>query len=88
VRVVLSTRNRATAHNLDAARRALDRLASASDPAVYFVQLMKETARRSEGSGLGLARVRAESEMSLSYEIHGDLIELHASADFRRGGAS
>jgi hypothetical protein len=88
VHVVLTTENRATNDHIEAARRALDKLTRAGDPAAYFLELMNEAARRPEGSGLGLARVRAESDMSIRYEVHGDCLELEATADFKRGEAT
>jgi hypothetical protein len=44
--------------------------------------MMRKAAERVDGSGLGLARVRAEADMVLSYEIQGDIVHLRASARF------
>jgi hypothetical protein len=86
VHVVVSTKNRATAANIASAKEALDTLIAAGDPHALFQELMRHTARRPSGSGLGLVRVRTESDMTMRYEIHGDVIQLHASADFKTAG--
>jgi hypothetical protein len=39
------------------------------DPFDYYQLLMRRNAKRQGGSGLGLARIRAEAEMELAYEI-------------------
>jgi hypothetical protein len=88
VHVVLSTKNRASRAHLDAARSTLEALMGASDPVDHFLRVMRETARRAGGSGLGLARVRAESDMAIRYEIHEDVIELEATAAFKKGAAT
>ncbi len=40
-----------------------------SDPEEYYQAMMHRTAHRAEGSGLGLARIRAEADMAVSYEV-------------------
>jgi hypothetical protein len=45
------------------------------DPLAYYLHRMAESARRRDGaSGLGLARLLAEAEMSLSFELEGDRV--------------
>jgi anti-sigma regulatory factor (Ser/Thr protein kinase) len=88
VTVVICTRNRATPENIKAARKSLDELRNANDPSSYYQKLMRETATREEGSGLGLARVRTESDMSISYEVAGDVFQLRAIATFKTGKAA
>jgi len=63
--VRLRTRNRADARHLDAIRRVLERVASASDPMLIYDELVASSPRR-EGSGLGLARICAEGDMDVS----------------------
>jgi anti-sigma regulatory factor (Ser/Thr protein kinase) len=81
-RVTIGTRNRASPANITRVRAALDELASAPDAAAYYQKMMRRAAERVDGSGLGLARVRAESDMSISYEIQGDTVQLRAAARF------
>lgn len=80
--VNIATRNRASAANVARVREALDELAAASNPTAYYQAMMRKAAERAEGSGLGLARVVAESDMMVTYEIQGDTVHLRASARF------
>lgn len=66
------TWNRATPERLTALKSSIERVMAASDPDLYYQEQMSVAARRNDGSGLGLARVRHEAEMSLSYEIDND----------------
>jgi anti-sigma regulatory factor (Ser/Thr protein kinase) len=66
------TWNRATPERLAAIKASIDRVMAASDPDLYYQEMMSVAARRNDGSGLGLARVRHEAEMNLSYEIDND----------------
>jgi len=76
--VTVTTKNRADAPNLAALRVTLDEVIAAPDPQAHYLVLMRRTAKRTDGSGLGLGRVRAESEMDLSYVIDGNLVVLRA----------
>lgn len=66
------TWNRATPERLTALKSSIERVMAASDPDLYYQEQMSVAARRNDGSGLGLARVRHEAEMNLSYEIDND----------------
>jgi hypothetical protein len=81
-RVTIDTRNHASPSSIDVVRRLLDELAAAPDPDVYYQLLMRRSAKRTDGSGLGLGRVRAESGMDLSYAIDGCEVHVHAQAEF------
>jgi hypothetical protein len=50
----------------------IDALNEAPDANVYYLDRMEQTATRTDGSGLGLARIRAEADMTVSYEREGD----------------
>jgi anti-sigma regulatory factor (Ser/Thr protein kinase) len=76
--VVIRTMNRATPENLRTAADAFDEMNRTSDPYEYYQQVMRRSARRTEGSGLGLARVRAEAEMSLSCDISDEKLTITA----------
>jgi anti-sigma regulatory factor (Ser/Thr protein kinase) len=80
--VVIATRNRASRSNIQRLCEALDELRSATDPPAFYQKMMHRTAARAEGSGLGLARVRSESDMVIGYEIEGDVVHLRATARF------
>ncbi len=66
------TWNRATPERLASMKASIDRVMAATDPDLYYQEMMSVAARRNDGSGLGLARVRHEAEMNLSYEIDND----------------
>ena len=66
------TWNRATPERLASMKASIDRVMAASDPDLYYQEMMSVASRRNDGSGLGLARVRHEAEMNLSYEIDND----------------
>jgi anti-sigma regulatory factor (Ser/Thr protein kinase) len=74
------TWNRATPERLTSIRNAIDRVMSAADPDLYYQEQMSVAAKRNEGSGLGLARVRHEAEMNLTYEIDNDRACIRAVA--------
>ena len=73
---VLSIRtwNRAAPERIATIKAGIDGVMAASDPEAYYQEQMIVAAKRTDGSGLGLARVRNEAEMSLSYEIDNDRV--------------
>jgi hypothetical protein len=77
--VTICTRNRAAETNLDALRSLMDELRGANDPFSYYQTLMRRSLKRTDGSGLGLGRVRAEADMALDYRIEGNLVHLQAT---------
>lgn len=81
VRILL--RNRAEAANIAAIRDILDGVARSNDAFAYYQDLIARKARRKEGSGLGLARICAEGEMTLRYDIEGDLAIIVATTAIR-----
>ncbi len=81
-RVNISTTNRAVGDHLSRGRKALDDLAAAPDAQAHYELLMRRTMKTTEGSGLGLGRVRAESGMSITYEVIGDTMNIRASAEY------
>jgi anti-sigma regulatory factor (Ser/Thr protein kinase) len=84
VRVVIDTRNRAADTHITTVRERLDALSSAADPQAHYQMLMRQTAKRKDGSGLGLGRVRAETDMTITYQIDADYVLLRAEANFAR----
>ena len=79
-KVVVTTRNRASREHLDAAARHLDELMAAPDAVAHYQQLIRRTARE-HGSGLGLARVRAEAVMAMRHVIEGETICIQADLE-------
>jgi len=78
--VQIQTRNRATPARLEELRRFLDEISESHDPIATYYQFIARSAERSEGSGLGLARIRAEGEMDLAYTVDGDEVTIVAEA--------
>jgi hypothetical protein len=68
--VILSTRNRTTPEQLKAVVKRITELKNARDPVAYYDGLVRDTAPLS-GSGLGLARIRAEAGLDVDYEVTG-----------------
>jgi hypothetical protein len=70
--VSVRVRSRGQAVHVVVLRRLLQEIGNASDPMAYYLDVMRRSAKQTDGSGLGLARIRAETEMSLSAEFDGD----------------
>jgi len=82
--LVVKTWNRTSPERLVAVAKLIDRMNGASDPLAYYQTLMTATAYRTDGSGLGLARIRAEADMAVSYEITADRVCIEARTTVRR----
>jgi hypothetical protein len=77
-RVEVRASNRTSAAQIRDVASRIDALSTAADPMDLYVKMMIEGAHR-EGSGLGLARIVAESGMDLAYEVEGDRLTICAS---------
>jgi len=64
--------------DIDKLSRLLDAMGQAPDPLQFYLQMMGQTARQEEGSGLGLTRIRVEGEMQLSHTVQGEWVEITA----------
>jgi hypothetical protein len=85
--VCIRTRNTASPENLDVLRTAFAELDAATDPDAYYQAMMRRTAKRTDGSGLGLARIRAETGMAMTLEITQDTVSISARIDTQGGQA-
>jgi anti-sigma regulatory factor (Ser/Thr protein kinase) len=65
--------------NIAKVGRLLEAMDRAPDLFQFYLELMGQTAREPEGSGLGLTRIRAEGEMQLSHTVQGQWVEITAS---------
>jgi hypothetical protein len=76
----LQAKNTSTEEQLRAVELRLQELTQASDPVELYDRLIRETAPLNEGSGLGLARIRAEGALDVDYAIEGNelTISVHA----------
>jgi len=87
-RVTIRIENRAQPGHIEPLREVMARMESAADPMAHYLTLMTETAQRAEGSGLGLARLRAEAGMTLSMELHGNRVSVIARTDVQKEEAA
>lgn len=67
--VRIQLRNRAAATDIAAIREVLDGVAAAGDSFAFYQKLIAAKAKKREGSGLGLARICAEGEMTVTYSV-------------------
>ena len=79
--VRLRTKNRTHPDRMADACRRLDALAAARDPVLHYDELIQASAGQRDVSGLGLARIPAESEMRLRYATEQDWLILTAEGD-------
>lgn len=80
--VVIETENRSTAERREELMRLLSEMSSAPDRDGFYLVLMGRSAKRTSGSGLGLGRIYAETEMDVRCQITHDTVRLFAEAQF------
>jgi len=85
--VRVETRNVADHTNLEELKRRLGEMRAANDPEAHYLELMRESLLRPEGSGLGLGRIRVEADMTLHYAITGNAVDLRATAECDLGAS-
>jgi hypothetical protein len=66
--------NRATPENIEAVNELFREMKSVPDAFTHYQSVMERSAKRVEGSGLGLVRIRAEGEMDMSHTINDDTV--------------
>jgi hypothetical protein len=76
--VTIETKNLAGDVNRSALRETLSELERSASPMEFYQMLMRRTAKRAEGSGLGLGRIHAEADMNISCQIDGETVVLRA----------
>lgn len=76
--VRVRTRNAASAEDIATLERIIGQLREAEDPVGFFRERMRQTIREATGSGLGLARIRAEAGLNLECSVIGGDVELIA----------
>jgi hypothetical protein len=80
VRVRIRTRNRACPEDAEHIRRMIEEMMS-MDANVYYLDLMRKNAHRTDGSGLGLARIHAEAEMDMSVACRNGCVTVSAETE-------
>lgn len=84
-RVSICLSNRASPEHLAALRSLFEEMNRYADPFEHYQAAMERSAKSTTGSGLGLARVRTEGEMSMSYTVEGDTVSITAEARVHLG---
>jgi hypothetical protein len=75
--VRILARNRTTPERAKELERLIAEIGQCSDPFQMYQQFMRRSALREDGgSGLGLARIRAEAEMAVRCHIAGDEVTI------------
>ena len=74
----IRTWNLAAPDHVEAVRSVFEEMGCNADAFHHYQTLMRRTAKVVGGSGLGLARVRAEAEMELTYEVQGAILSIAA----------
>lgn len=67
--MVIRTWNHAEAGRIAGLQQAFAEMEAEPDDFAYYQRLMVRNAKRPDGSGLGLARIRAEADMKLSLQV-------------------
>lgn len=79
-KVHVTVRNVSSEELVAPLRERLQALADAKDPVAHYYQLISSSMQSDTGSGLGLARIRAEGNMELSCELSGDILAVRAQS--------
>lgn len=77
----VQTRNLPRRENRRDAEERLAALTAARDPLEHYDSIVADSARQPAGSGLGLARIHAETEYRLSHRFEGDALLIIASGE-------
>ncbi|HXK20131.1 MAG TPA: hypothetical protein VNG33_20105 [Polyangiaceae bacterium] len=77
----VQTRNLPRKENRADAEVRLAALTAARDPLEHYDSIIADSARQPAGSGLGLARIHAETEYRLSHRFEGDALLIIASGE-------
>jgi hypothetical protein len=78
--VSIETANEVEGEALEDLEKLLVALQETTDPVAFYDGTIRSSAKRRQGSGLGLARVRAEGEMELSHRISEGRITIRAES--------
>ena len=79
--VKVETRNRLSPERREGLDEIFEEMNRAGDALTYYQSAMQRTRTRRHGSGLGLARIWAEAELSLSHRYEGDEVRISAKTD-------
>lgn len=86
LRASVETRNVPAAGRRADAEQRLAALCAARDPLEHYDAIIADSALKPAGSGLGLARIHAETEYRLSHRFEGDMLVICAVGEVWRKG--
>ena len=78
LRIVVAIRNQAGREHISEAGRMIAAIQEAASIFDFYQELLHLAAVREHGSGLGLARIAAETNLGLTSRVDGDTIEIRA----------
>jgi anti-sigma regulatory factor (Ser/Thr protein kinase) len=86
--VEVRTNNRAEPGDIATVRRIFDELKSASDAFAFYQEVIDKSSREPNESGLGLARIAAEADMTMDHVVEGDSLTIvsRCRVDLQEGG--
>jgi hypothetical protein len=84
----IRTRNRAAKEDTAYIRRTISEMRGSPDPNLYYLDVIRRNARRTDGSGLGLARIHAEAEMEVSVKCARGFVTVIAETDVELSAAA
>lgn len=78
--VRIETTNAVADEGIEDFDRLLVAVQETPDPVAFYDCTIRASAKRQDGSGLGLARIRAEGEMDLSHQFNDGRVTIRAEA--------
>ena len=76
--ITIRTWNKSNAENLKTLEQRVRDMTAATDLTRFYQQLLKESSKRTQGSGLGLGRVRVEAGFTVSLAVEGQMVSVVA----------
>jgi hypothetical protein len=83
--VRVETRNALSPERKAGLEEVFEEMSRADNAEAYYQYAMKRTRNLRHGSGLGLARIWAEGEMTMSHSYEGDEVRITAVATIQKG---
>ncbi len=85
-RLSVRTWNEALPTEIESLKQACSSVSNASNAFDHYQKRMRETVKNGARSELGLARIRAEADLTLDYQVEGAVVCVTAEADARIEG--
>lgn len=76
--IVIRTWNHATELQIAGLRKVFEAFDASEDKQAYYQELMKRPAERADSGGMGLGRIIAEADMSLTLKVEDTLVCIEA----------